>query len=300
MVTALAAMHHDEIDSDSDLVRRLLRAQQPQWAGLPIEPVTSSGTDNALYRLGDDMVVRLPLRPSSVGPADKEHRWLPELAPHLPLDVPVPLVRGKPTQGYPWPWSVYPWFEGEDATRAQVDPRQAAHDLAGFVAALHSLDPTGGPKPSSANFWRGVPLSKRDRATRRAISVSHDLIDTAAVTTAWDEALRVQAWDRPGVWIHGDIAAGNLLVRDGQLSAVIDWGALGIGDPACDLIVAWELFDAESRAVLRTELAVDDATWERSRGWALSTAVLALPYYRHTNAFMAAQARHKLRTVLTE
>ena len=293
-------MHHDEIDSDSDLVRQLLRAQQPQWADLPIEPVSSTGTDNALYRLGDDMVVRLPLRPSSVGPVDKEHRWLPELAPHLPLEIPVPLVRGQPIEGYPWPWSVYPWLEGEDASLAHFDLRQAAADLAAFIAALHSLDPSGGPKPSIANFGRGVPLSRRDRDTRRAISASHDLIDTAAVTAAWDKALGVPTWDRPPVWIHGDLAAGNLLVQDGRLTAVIDWGALGVGDPACDLMVAWELFDAESREVLRTELAVDDATWERGRGWALSTAIVALPYYQHTNAFMAAQARHKLAVVLGE
>ncbi|HEY6697862.1 MAG TPA: aminoglycoside phosphotransferase family protein [Acidimicrobiales bacterium] len=293
-------MHHDEIDSDSGLVRRLLEAQRPQWADLPIEPVSSTGTDNALYRLGDHMVVRLPLRPSSVGPAEREHRWLAELAPHLPLDIPVPLARGHPVEGYPWPWSVYPWFEGEDATRAHVDLRQAAFDLAGFMAALQSLDPTGGPEPSMANFGRGVPLAMRDRETRQAISESHGLVDTAALTAAWERALSAPTWDRPPVWIHGDIAAANLLVRGGRLSAVIDWGALGIGDPACDLIVAWELLDAESREVLRTALAVDDATWARSRGWALSTAIVALPYYQHSNAFMAAQARHKLAVVLSE
>jgi aminoglycoside phosphotransferase (APT) family kinase protein len=293
-------MHHDEIDSDSDLVRRLLEAQQPQWADLPIEPVASTGTDNALYRLGDTMVVRLPLRPSSVGAADKEHRWLPALAPHLPLAIPVPLVRGEPIDGYPWPWSVCPWFEGEDATTARFDRRQAAYDLASFVAALHSLDPTGRPEPGIANFGRGQPLSERDRDTRRAISASRDLIDTDAVTAAWEEALGAPTWDQASVWVHGDIAAGNLLVRGGLLVAVIDWGTLGVGDPACDLIVAWELFDAESREVLRAELAVDDATWARSRGWALSTAIIALPYYQHSNPFMAAQARHKLAVVLSE
>jgi aminoglycoside phosphotransferase (APT) family kinase protein len=195
---------------------------------------------------------------------------------------------------------VYPWFEGADATTARVDRRQAVCDLADFLAALHSLDPTGGPEPGIANFGRGMPLSQRDRSTRLAISGSRDLIDTDAVTAAWEEALRVPPWDRPPVWIHGDIAAGNLLFRDGRLSAVIDWGGLGVGDPACDLVVAWELFDAEAREVLRTELAVDDATWARGRGWALSTAIVALPYYQYSNAFMAAQARHKLAVVLSE
>jgi aminoglycoside phosphotransferase (APT) family kinase protein len=292
-------MHHDEIDTDVRLVRRLLEAQQPQWAGLPIEPVASTGTDNALYRLGADMVVRLPLRPASTGPVDKEHRWLPVLAPHLPLAVPVPLAKGEPVDGYPWPWSVYPWFEGEDATAARFDRRQAARDLADFIAALQSLDTRGGPAPSAANFGRGVPLADRDHVTRKAIRASDDLIDdTAALTAAWEDALRAPPWDRPPVWVHGDIAAGNLLIRHGRLSAVIDWGALAVGDPACDLMVAWELFDAESRQVLRAELGVDDATWARTRGWALSTAIVALPYYQDTNAFMAAQARRKLAVVL--
>jgi aminoglycoside phosphotransferase (APT) family kinase protein len=293
-------MHHDQIDHDVDLVRRLLDAQRPEWAHLPIEPVSSTGTSNAMYRLGGDKVVRLPLRPSSIGPADKESHWLEVLAPHLPLPIPVPLYRGEPIEGYPWRWSVCPWLDGEDATTAELDLRRAARDLAGFIAALHSLDPSGGPQPSAANFGRGVPLAMRDGVTRKAISASHDLIDTAAVTAAWEVALCVPAWDRPPVWIHGDIAAGNLVVREGRLSAVIDWGGVGIGDPACDLIVAWELFDAGSREVLRSELDIDDATWVRGRGWALSTAMCALAYYEHTNPFMAAQARHKLAVVLSE
>lgn len=293
-------MHHDGIDSDVDLVRRILGVQQPQWADLAIEAVASTGTENALYRLGDQMVVRMPLRPSSTLRIDKEHRWLPFLAPRLPLPIPVPLAKGEPTDDFPWAWSVYPWFEGEDATRARLDLAAAASDLAGFLAALRSLDPAGGPEPGIANFGRGVPLAARDQMTRSAIAASHGLIDTAAVTAAWDEALRVPIWHQPTVWVHGDIASGNLLVRDGRLSAVIDWGGLGVGDPACDLIVAWELFDRGSREVLRTELGVDDATWARGRGWALSTAIVALPYYQTTNLFMAAQARHKLAVLLDD
>ena len=293
-------MHHDEIDTDVDLVRQLLTTQQPQWADLAVGPVSSTGTENAMYRLGDDMVVRLPLRPSSARPVEKEHRWLPVLAPYLPIAIPVPLAKGQPIDGYPWPWSVYPWFEGEDATAARFDLRLAASDVAGFIAALHAIDPTGGPEPSIANFGRGVPLAERDDYTRRAIRASSDLVDADAVTAAWEQALRVPTWDRPALWVHGDIAAGNLLFRDGRLSAVIDFGTLAIGDPACDLIVAWELFDARSRDVLRAELGVDDATWERGRGWALTTAIVALPYYEHMNAFMAAQARQKLAAVLND
>jgi aminoglycoside phosphotransferase (APT) family kinase protein len=293
-------MHDDEIDHDLGLVRRLLEAQRPEWAGMPIEPVVSTGTDNAMYRLGDEMVVRLPLKPRVVTSADKEDRWLSVLAPQLPLPIPVPLYRGVATEIYPWPWSVQPWFEGYDATTADVDLHVAAGDLASFISALQAIDAQGGPKPGRANFGRGVPLAERDDLTRESIEAAHDLVDVEAVTAAWKEALRVPVWDRPPVWVHGDLAAGNLVVRDGRLSAVIDWGGLGIGDPAVDLIVAWELFDGESREILRSVLGVDDATWARGRGWALSTAIVALPYYQHTNAFMAAQARHKLAVVLNQ
>lgn len=293
-------MHHDEIESDVGVVRRLLRAQQPQWADLPIERVASTGTDNALYRLGADMVVRLPLRPTSSGPVEKELRWLPVLAPRLPLAVPVPLAKGAPSDAFPWPWSVYRWSEGEDATTACFDRRKAAVDLARFIGALHAIDARGGPAPGAPNAGRGVPLAERDDETRRAISACRHLVDGDAVTDAWDEAVSAPPWDRPPVWVHGDLAAGNLLVREGRLTAVLDWGALAVGDPACDVMVAWELFDAGSREVFRAELAVDDATWARSRGWALSTAVIALPYYLHTNAFMARQARHKLAVLLGE
>lgn len=293
-------MHHDQIESDVGVVRRLLAAQQPQWADLPVERVPSTGTDNALYRLGADMVVRLPLRPTSSAPVEKELRWLPVLAPRLPLAVPVPLAKGAPSEAFAWPWSVYRWFEGQDATVARFACGQAAVDLARFIAALHAIDPRGGPSPDAPNAGRGVPLVERDGETRRAISASRHLVEGDAVTAVWDEALSAPPWDRPPVWVHGDLAAGNLLVREGRLSAVLDWGALAVGDPACDVMVAWELFGAGSREVFRAELAVDDATWARSRGWALSTAIIALPYYLHTNAFMARQAQHKLAVVLGE
>jgi aminoglycoside phosphotransferase (APT) family kinase protein len=292
-------MHDDQIDSDVDLVRSLLEAQLPQWANLAIEKVESTGTDNALYRLGRDMVVRIPLRPSATGSIENESLWLPMLRPHLPVEIPVLIARGESTHEFPWPWSVVSWIEGEDASTANFSDHQAATDVARFVAALHSIDPTGGPEPQ-ANLGRGVPLADRDQVTRWAINASVTLVDTDAVMTGWDEALKVPAWNRPAVWVHGDVAAGNILFRDGRLTAVIDWGCLGVGDPACDLIIAWELFDADSRAVLRSELQVDDATWERGRGWALSTAIAELPYYQDTNQFMADRARRQLTAVLAD
>jgi aminoglycoside phosphotransferase (APT) family kinase protein len=265
----------------------------PQWGNLPIEAVESTGTDNALYRLGGEMVVRMPLRPSATGAIEKEHRWLPVLAPNLPVEIPVPIARGEPTQGFPWPWSVVSWVEGEEASTARFSNHQAATEIAHFVNALHSIDPAGGPEPDG-DLARGVPLAVRDQFTRRAINASVALIDTDAVMTSWEEALEAPVWNRPAVWVHGDIAAGNILFRDGRLAAVIDWGCLGVGDPACDLIIAWEIFDADSRDVLRSELGVDDASWERGRGWALSTGIAELSYYQDTNQFMADRARRQV------
>jgi aminoglycoside phosphotransferase (APT) family kinase protein len=255
-------MHADEVDVDVSLVGRLLAAQFPQWADLSIEPVHSAGTDNAIYRVGSDMAVRLPRIEGATGQVDNEHRWLPRLAPHLPLAIPVPLAKGTPGEGYPWHWSVYRWLEGETAIIERIaDPGQAARDLAQFVVALQRIDPAGGPPPGTHNSFRGVPLSTRDDDTRAAIASLDDMLDTGAVTAAWDAALQAPAWHGPPDWIHGDLSPLNLLVERGRLSAVIDFGCLGVGDPACDLQVAWNLFSAQTRDVFRAALPVDDATW---------------------------------------
>jgi aminoglycoside phosphotransferase (APT) family kinase protein len=294
-------MHADEVNTDISLVRRLLAAQFPQWADLPIKPVQSAGTDNALYRLGDDMAVRLPRIHWATGQADKEHQWLPRLAPLLPLAIPVPLAKGTPAGGYPWHWSVYRWLEGENATIERIaDPCQAATDLAQFVAALQRIDPTGGPPPGAHNFFRGVPLAMRDARTRGAIEAMHGTLDTDGVTAAWEAALQAPAWHGPPVWIHGDLLPGNLLVERGRLSAVIDFGGLGVGDPACDLMIAWGLFSGESRDVFRAALWVDDATWARGRGWALSWALIFIPYYVDTNPVGVGIAQHTIDEVLAD
>ena len=294
-------MHADEVDTDVSLVRRLLAAQFPQWAKLPIVAVRSAGTDNAIYRLGDEMAVRLPRRPGATMQVDKEQRWLPLLAPLLPLAVPVPLGRGTPAAGYPWRWSVCRWLDGENATTQRLaDLGEAATELAQFVAALQRIDPTGGPPPGPHNFFRGVPLSMRDGDTRAAIASLDGMLDTDAVTTAWDAALRAAAWDGPPVWIHGDLSSENLLAVEGHLSAVIDFGGLGVGDPACDMMIAWDLFSGESREVFRAALAVDDATWARGRGWALSRALIFIPYYLDTNPAGAGNARRMIDEVLAD
>jgi aminoglycoside phosphotransferase (APT) family kinase protein len=289
-------MHVDEVETDASLVRRLLAGQFPRWASLPIQPVVSSGTDNAIYRLGDDLAVRLPRIHWAVGQVELEHRWLPKLAPLLPVAIPVPLGKGEPAEGYPWHWSVYGWLNGENPVVDRLgDPSVLAAELAQFVAALQRIDPTGGPPAG-----RGVPLVERDAPTRTAIDALQGMIDTAAATAAWDEALRAPGWPGSPVWLHGDLMPGNLLLVDGRLSAVIDFGCLGVGDPACDLIAAWNLLPAEVRDVFHAALAVDDASWARGRGWALSIALIQLPYYQSTNPVLAASARHTIDAILAD
>jgi aminoglycoside phosphotransferase (APT) family kinase protein len=294
-------MHVDEVETDAALVGRLLAAQFPEWADGPIEAVASAGTDNALYWLGDDMVVRLPRILGATGQVDKEQQWLPRLAPLLPLAIPVPIAMGMPGEGYPWHWSIYRWLEGETATMDRIaDPRQAATELARFVAALQRIDPDGGPLPGEHNSFRGEPLAARDAETRAAIAALDGMLEADALTTAWDAALHAPAWDGPAVWLHGDLQAGNLLARKGRLSAVIDFGCLGVGDPACDVMTAWMYLSADTRDAFRAALPVDDATWSRGRGWALSFGLIALPYYQRTNLVLAGIARHAIDEVLAD
>jgi aminoglycoside phosphotransferase (APT) family kinase protein len=309
-------MHPDELETDVSLVRRLLAAQFPRWAELPITLVHSGGTVYALYRLGDNLVARLPLRRTWIAEIEKEHHWLRRFASQLPLAIPVPLALGVPGEGFPLPWSVYRWLPGEDATVGRIaDLSQAARALAHFLMALRRIDPAGGPPAGEHNYLRGMPLAVRDAPTRAAITelgamcargdggLEHGFgvgLDLEAASAAWDEDLRAPTWDGPPVWIHGDLVPLNMLVHEGRLSAVIDWGGLAVGDPACDVMVAWRLLSAESREVFRAALDVDDATWARGRGWALSTALIALPYYHRTNPILAANACRSIDEVLAD
>lgn len=294
-------MHAEEFDTDPDLVRRLLVAQFPQWSGLAIKRVVSAGTDNALYRLGDDMVVRLPRTQSATGQVDKERTWLPALALHLPLEIPAPLATGAPGEGFPWNWAVHRWIVGENATLDRLsDPVQSATTLASFVKALHHIDTGGGPVSGRHNFYRGVPLVMRDEPTRTSIDALRGVIDTGVATRAWEQALQAPVWSGAPVWVHGDLQSGNLLARHGEITAVIDFGGLGVGDPAVDLIVAWNLFDPDSRDAYKKSVQADEATWARGRGWALSTSLIALPYYHITNPVLAGIARYAINQVLAE
>ena len=294
-------MHDDEIPIDAALVRGLIDSQFPHWAALRLAPVHSTGTDNAIYRLGDDMAVRLPRRPGASEQIEKEYHWLPKLAAQLPLEIPVPLRLGAPAENYPYPWSVCRWLDGDTAVTASLaDLHQTAQELAGFIKALQRIDATGGPVPGAHNSGRGEPLARREAGTRAAIPRLDGVIDTRAAAAAWDVAMQAAAWNGPPVWLHGDLLPSNLLVKAGRVSAIIDFGCLGVGDPACDLMAAWTLLSADARRIFRTALAVDDATWLRGSGWALSFGLIALPYYLHSNPVLAGIARRAIAEVLDD
>ena len=290
-----ARMHADEVPTDAALVRRLVAAQFPRWAELPIEPVESAGTDNALYRLGEKMVVRLPRIHWAADPIATEQTWLPRLTTLLPLAVPTVLAQGTPGEGYPWRWSIYRWLAGDVATTAVIgDPVQMARDLAAFIGALRQVDPTGAPLAS-----RGQPLALRDADVRQSLDQLHNTVNALAAA-AWEAALRAHRWEGPPTWVHGDLLPTNLLVQEGRLTAVIDWGNMGVGDPACDVMVAWSVLRADTRAIFRDLLAVDEAMWARGRGWALCFGLVALPYYQTSNPVLAAIARDTIAEVIAD
>ncbi|MEV0732614.1 aminoglycoside phosphotransferase family protein [Polymorphospora sp. NPDC050346] len=285
---------------DAALVRRLIAAQFPQWSDLPVAPVEVDGWDNRTYRLGDDMTVRLPTAAGYVPAVAKEDEWLPRLAPALPVAVPPVLATGEPGEGYPFPWSVRGWLPGETADRARVDdmPRFAA-SVAGFVRALHDCDTTGGPVGGEHSFWRGASPAHYDEDTRRFLTALAGHVDTARAAAVWEAAL-ASRFDGTPVWFHGDIAVGNLLVVDGDLAAVIDFGTSGIGDPACDLVIAWTLFSGASRDAFRAAVDLDDGTWARARGWALWKALLVMAMSLDTDPERAAANERVIDEVLAD
>lgn len=291
-------MHADETGTDAGLVRRLIAGQFPQWAGLPVRPVVSYGTDHDIYRLGEQLSVRLPRIGWATDQAAKEAEWLPKLAPYLPLAVPVQRAMGQPAEGYPFTWSVYEWLPGENANGTIGDLDRAAADLAGFVRALRRVDTGGAPARPAGR--RGAPLAELDGQVRESVTELGDRIDGAAALRSWQESLEAPPWDLAEEWVHGDLLPGNLLVVDERLSAVIDFGGLNVGDPACDLQPAWNVFAGDSRERFRHEVEADDASWLRGRGWALFQAVSAMPYYWDTNPGMIRQASHALAQVLSD
>ena len=287
-------MHADEIALDAADVRRLLAAQFPEWAELPIQRVASSGTVNAMFRLGDGMTVRLPLIPSGAPGILHESRWLPRLAPALPVRIPAVLGIGAPDDGYPLPWLVLDWIPGS-CPEPGSGGAALAEDLATVILALRRVSPAGAP-PS----YRGGPLAALDEQVRGCLAE----LGMPSLVPAWEAALAAPGWDGPPTCAHADLLPGNLLVGDsgaddGRLAGVLDFAASGVGDPACDLMPAWSVFTAEGRAAFRAALDADDAMWQRGRGWALAQAAIALPYYRDSNPGMAEVARTALEALAT-
>lgn len=285
---------------DADLVHRLVAEQFPQWSDLPVRSVQAGGWDNRTFHLGDRLSVRLPSAAGYQQQVDMEHRWLPVLAPQLPLPVPVPVAKGRPGAGYPFSWSIYRWIDGEQATADRIgDLTEFAVDLAGFLTALQRVDPTGGPAAGAHSFYRGASLRTYDDETRGAIAALGPLIPADTATEIWQTALDA-TWEGPPVWFHGDIAHGNLLVRDGRLAAVIDFGTSGVGDPSCDVAIAWTLFSGASRDTYREELAIDSAAWARGRGWTLWKQLITLAEYRDKDPLKAAAAHLVLNEIFAE
>ena len=286
-------MHENEQEVTLELVRALLKEQSPQWAALELAPVHSSGTDNALFRLGDQYVVRIPRIEWSPGSVingiNKESVWVPQLARHLTTPISEPVFKGVPNDIYPWPWSITIWNEGHNPTfEKDNEYEQLAIDLAGFLNELHSinLSETG---PFSR---RGVPLMNLDLETKKALKALEDDMNTGPLASLWAELSNTPAWNKPPVWMHGDLLPGNILIQNNRLSAVIDFADVGLGDPACDLVIAWSLLNAHSRTVFRKHLVnIDEHTWRRGQGWALSIALIILPYYKNTNPVLTSVAK---------
>jgi aminoglycoside phosphotransferase (APT) family kinase protein len=285
---------------DVSLARRLVDSQFPRWSQLPITAVEFDGWDNRTFRLGSELTLRLPSGDWYAQQVDKEQRWLPVLGPQLPLPIPSPVAKGEPGCGFPYPWSVYRWLDGELASKAPIGDRVGcATTLASFLNALRRVDATGGPGPGQHNFYRGGPLATYENEALQAIDALGDEVPVEAVMRVWEDAMTT-SWDREPVWFHGDVAAGNLLVRDGRLAAVLDFGTSGVGDPACDTVIAWTFFSGASRARFRVDLEVDSATWSRGRGWALWKALITLVGHLERNAPDAAIARRDIDQILTD
>lgn len=284
-------MHADEVEVDEDLVRRLLRSQRPELGSLELAIVEPWGTDNAIWRLGDELVVRLPRIHWATEQIDLEATWLPRLGPHLPIAVPEPVAAGEPGEGYPYRWAVHRWLSGELAGPERIaDPVAFALDLARVVRALQACPTDGAP----AARGRARPLAEYDQETRRAIAAAAQLVDAREATAVWEDALAAAPHDGDPVWVHGDLE-GNCLIERGRLSGLVDWGSACAGDPAVDVQVLWSpLLTVDAGAAFVDALRIDDATLARSRGMAIHQACAALPYYLDTYPLIVERSRHKL------
>jgi len=259
---------------DEKLVKKLIKNQFPEYDCLPIRQVEKSGHDNRTFRLGDKTTVRLPSRKEYSPQVEKELFWLPKLKQYLSLPIPTPLAKGQPMSDYPFPWSINQWIEGDVANYKNItDLNQFAADLAKFLKELQAIDASNGPSPGKHNFYRGGELSFYHEEVWTALKELKSVLPTDKLNNIWQAALGSK-WTKENVWVHGDIAVGNLLVKSGKLCGIIDFGMLGIGDPSCDYAIAWTFFDKESRKIFFEKMRCDKNTWNRARGWALWKALI--------------------------
>ncbi len=290
----------DQLVITVDLVQQLIAEQFPAWQHLPVKPVAKSGWDNRTFHLGETMSVRLPSHASYAPAVAKEQMWLPRLAKQLPIPISKPIALGQACEAYPLPWSVYRWLEGENAdTLPNTAMISFAREIATFLKALHQVNTVGAPEPGTHNFYRGAAIEIYDAATREAITALEGEVDTHGATAVWEQALRSR-WTRPSVWIHGDFAKGNILVKEGRLAAVIDFGGTGIGDPACDLVIAWRFLNGEAREAFRKAIALDPETWERARGWAIWKALINIAAAADKNTPEVEEEKRIVRDIIAE
>lgn len=288
------------IKIDTTLVTNLMKEQFPEWAHLEIKPVKVSGHDNRTFHLGNDMSVRLPSAPGYVPQVEKEQKWLPVLAQKLSLPISTPIAKGKPNDDYPFPWSINKWIEGETVTKDNVkDLNRFAKDLGEFLMELQSIDSSEGPLAGAHNCYRGAPLSVYDHETRDVIEKNKATFDEEILTRLWDLALDSK-WEQHPVWLHGDIAVGNILVQNGKLCAIIDFGILGVGDPSCDAAIAWTFLDNDSRYVFKDVLRMDEGTWNRARGWALWKALITYEEYKNSDTIKSKEAYNIILTIVED
>lgn len=292
----VAKLHDDEVTVTTALVRRLLVHSFPQWGQLPLKRMSSTGTDNAIFRLGGELGLRLPRIGWAEHQIAKESEWLPRIAPQLPVEVPEPVAIGEPAAGYPYPWLVFRWLEGDDMQHLQsADFNQLARDVATFVIALESIDVTGVPLGGR----HGGRMRADDQTVRQCIHVLRDEIDSERALSIWEAALEAGPWSNSPVWVHGDLLPGNVIVREGRVVGIIDWSSAGAGDPACELMLAWAL-PPEARALYRSLLGFDEASWARAKGLVVEQAVNFITYYATSVPAGVALAGHRLNALLTD
>ncbi|WP_445479755.1 aminoglycoside phosphotransferase family protein [Lysinibacillus irui] len=288
------------ININVELVQNLIKEQFPEWSNLEIKPVKNSGHDNRTFHLGENMSVRLPSAEGYVPQVEKEHKWLPVLSKHLSLPISIPLAKGKPSKDYPYPWSIYKWLEGETVARENiVDLNQFAKDLGGFLVELQSIDASEGPSAGIHNFYRGGDLAVYDEQSKNAIENNKKFFNEYLLKEIWELSLDSK-WVGEPVWLHGDVAPGNILVKDGKLYAIIDFGILGVGDPSCDAAMAWTFFDDNSRKVFKTALKMDEGTWNRARGWALWKALITYDGNKNSNKIIADESSKIIKIIIDE